>query len=276
MIESIPDIINYVYIMLMFSVILYSVLVNNNNENFKTIYYSASTAFGIYGLIVIVLLVYNTYLIFFKIDQVAETDNFIIPVIYIRASVLFIILGHGLPIILSFSPTKQLECCTSLFSYIFYIPTYINLLQVFAFCRIDDLSWGTKGLDSSGQPILDETEQKIVKEWARRKYVFILQYISTNVVFSFVIMKLCDYDVTRNAIILVTMYLVAFLLLFRLLPSVIYLFKYTLKRACGKRIPKDQVMENLKNGSRILHILRQIELKSKEIQKKRVKKKKEE
>jgi chitin synthase len=38
---------------------------------------------------------------------------------------------------------------TSVVSYIFYSPTYINLLQIFAFCRIDDLSWGTKGLDNN-------------------------------------------------------------------------------------------------------------------------------
>jgi chitin synthase len=36
---------------------------------------------------------------------------------------------------------------TSVLSYLFYAPTYINILQIFAFCRIDDLSWGTKGLD---------------------------------------------------------------------------------------------------------------------------------
>jgi chitin synthase len=36
---------------------------------------------------------------------------------------------------------------TSLLSYLYYSPTYINILQIFAFARIDDLSWGTKGLD---------------------------------------------------------------------------------------------------------------------------------
>ena len=35
----------------------------------------------------------------------------------------------------------------SLPSYIWYVPTYINVLIIYAFCRIDDLSWGTKGLD---------------------------------------------------------------------------------------------------------------------------------
>lgn len=40
---------------------------------------------------------------------------------------------------------------TSLISYIYFSPTYINILQTFAFCRIDDLSWGTKGLDSDSK-----------------------------------------------------------------------------------------------------------------------------
>lgn len=34
------------------------------------------------------------------------------------------------------------------FSFLFYIPTYLNILNTFALCRIDDISWGTKGLDA--------------------------------------------------------------------------------------------------------------------------------
>ena len=73
--------------MLMFSVALYSLMVNNNNRRFKSIYYSASTALGIYGIIVIILLAYNTYLIFFfdinESNQSGESD-FIIPIISVK------------------------------------------------------------------------------------------------------------------------------------------------------------------------------------------------
>ena len=34
------------------------------------------------------------------------------------------------------------------FSFLYYIPTYLNVLNAFALCRIDDISWGTKGLDA--------------------------------------------------------------------------------------------------------------------------------
>ena len=62
--------------------------------------------------------------------------------------IIFIIIGHALPILWTFSFKKYVEMITSVLSYIFYAPTYINLLQMFAFARIDDLSWGTKGLDN--------------------------------------------------------------------------------------------------------------------------------
>jgi len=33
-------------------------------------------------------------------------------------------------------------------SFAFYTPTYLIILNIYALCRMDDLSWGTKGLDS--------------------------------------------------------------------------------------------------------------------------------
>ena len=59
-INSIPDIINFLYIILICGNLLYSVLVNHNNSRFKRLYYISSTLLGIYGLIVVTLLVVNT------------------------------------------------------------------------------------------------------------------------------------------------------------------------------------------------------------------------
>ena len=147
MIDSIPDVINFVYIVLLFANLLYSALVNNNNERYKKIYYITSTVFGIYGLLVFALLIVNTAKI--MIDMVNRTgrEDFIIPLVWLRALIIFVIIGHTLPILWTFSFRKYVEMITSLLSYLYYSPTYINILQIFAFSRIDDLSWGTKGLD---------------------------------------------------------------------------------------------------------------------------------
>jgi chitin synthase len=58
--DSIPDIINFLYIVLLCGNLLYGSLVNNNNNRYKKLYYLSSTILGIYGLIVIILLVVNT------------------------------------------------------------------------------------------------------------------------------------------------------------------------------------------------------------------------
>jgi hypothetical protein len=59
-IDSIPDIVNFLYIVLICGNLLYGVLVNNNNSRFKKLYYLSSTILGIYGLTVVTLLVVNT------------------------------------------------------------------------------------------------------------------------------------------------------------------------------------------------------------------------
>ena len=33
-------------------------------------------------------------------------------------------------------------------SFLFYSPTYLNILNIYALCRINDISWATKGLDT--------------------------------------------------------------------------------------------------------------------------------
>lgn len=39
---------------------------------------------------------------------------------------------------------------TCFLQYTFMLPSLLNMVQVFAFCNLHDLSWGTKGLDSGG------------------------------------------------------------------------------------------------------------------------------
>lgn len=59
-IDSIPDVINFIYILLLFANLLHSSLLNHNNKKFKSIYYISSTVFGIYGILVFALLIVNT------------------------------------------------------------------------------------------------------------------------------------------------------------------------------------------------------------------------
>lgn len=267
---SIPDLFNFAYLLAVFSVVLWSTMVNNNDRRFKVIYYGASTLIGLYGLLVFALLIYNTYAIIQKTTEepIGNREQFFIPLIYLRALILFVIAGFALPILWSCSFKKGVEMVTSVVSYIYFSPTYINILQVFAFCRIDDLSWGTKGLDS-------EKRSEMMAEWERRKFVFVLQYVGSNVLLSYLLVQLSRFDLTKNIIILASSALVVFLLAFRLLFALAYLVKYYLVRGC-QRLEVRQVNENRARGYRIYSVLKLIELKIKEVEKERTKQKKHE
>jgi cellulose synthase/poly-beta-1,6-N-acetylglucosamine synthase-like glycosyltransferase len=45
------------------------------------------------------------------------------------------------------------ELAKDAFSFVFYSPTYFIIINIYALCRIDDISWGTKGLDSGNVKI---------------------------------------------------------------------------------------------------------------------------
>jgi chitin synthase len=62
-------------------------------------------------------------------------------------------------------------------SFVFYTPTYLNILNTFALCRIDDISWGTKGLDAEvgkGSELRDS--------WKSIKIMHVAKYLFWNII----------------------------------------------------------------------------------------------
>lgn len=51
--------------------------------------------------------------------------------------------------------------------YFYYQPTYTHLFIIYSFCRIDDLSWGTKGLT------VDTEKQNISSDKTYYKFKFV-------------------------------------------------------------------------------------------------------
>ncbi|KAJ1564880.1 Chitin synthase, class 2, partial [Cladochytrium tenue] len=49
---------------------------------------------------------------------------------------------------------------TSFFQYMLLLPSYVNILMVYAFCNLHDVSWGTKGDNSSSAPAAVQTVPK--------------------------------------------------------------------------------------------------------------------
>lgn len=59
---------------------------------------------------------------------------------------------YALPILVYIMLFRRLKILCQIiagsFSFLFYGPTYLIMLNIYSLCRIDDISWGTKGLDS--------------------------------------------------------------------------------------------------------------------------------
>lgn len=72
--------------------------------------------------------------------------------------------------------------------YLYYMPTYLHIMVVYAFCRIDDLSWGTKGAH-------DAEESNKSKEYKDFKVNFVSTWLMVNAILSYIIVVLMsNYD----------------------------------------------------------------------------------
>lgn len=71
------------------------------------------------------------------------------------------ILFYAIPCILNFKKSIK-DILWPLKDYIYYSPQYFHTLLIFAFCNINDLSWGTKGKDKADYHG-DSLEQKFLE-----------------------------------------------------------------------------------------------------------------
>jgi chitin synthase len=42
-----------------------------------------------------------------------------------------------------------IEVVLGCIAFIFYTPTYLIILNIYSMCRMDDISWGTKGIETT-------------------------------------------------------------------------------------------------------------------------------
>jgi cellulose synthase/poly-beta-1,6-N-acetylglucosamine synthase-like glycosyltransferase len=68
------------------------------------------------------------------------------------------------------------------FPYVYYIPTYINILQIYAICKTDDVSWGTRG-----DPENDYNSK--FENFKYKKFFYLITYVISNSIFGFLFEK---------------------------------------------------------------------------------------
>lgn len=120
------------------------------------------------------------------------------------------------------------EVLLGFISFLFYSPTYLNILNVYSLCRIDDISWGTKGLDSASP-----TSNNLGESWKLIKMVHVVKYVIWNIILSAVLLTLGAGYKTRFYVSLAILGLIAISFFIKAAVSIIYMSVYKCKFGCN-------------------------------------------
>jgi len=149
-INSFTKVFDFLYICTVGILVYRSMTIHKQDTKTKRSFNTLSTWFGIFGIFTTVLIFVNFF------QAILNNQSDLVNIrglsgIFTQQTfiyLLIVIVGTHIVIVLSaMSFRTYFEIVTSILSYFFFIPSYINLFFIYAFCRIDDLSWGTKGLD---------------------------------------------------------------------------------------------------------------------------------
>jgi hypothetical protein len=84
------------------------------------------------------------------------------------------------------------EVILGYFSFLFYTPTYLNILNIYSLCKIDDISWGTKGLDATSS-----SSSGLADEWRLLKIIHVMKYLIWNIILAAVLLTLGENYETK-------------------------------------------------------------------------------
>ena len=108
-------------------------------------------------------------------------------------------------------------------SFIFYSPTYLLILNIYALCRIDDISWGTKGLDAEA----GGRTKALQDNWKKIKILHVCKFVFWNSVSGFILVLLAETYVVRFYLTFGIMGILGFFLTAKIVIGLIYIIKYS-------------------------------------------------
>jgi chitin synthase len=108
------------------------------------------------------------------------------------------------------------------FSFIFYSPTYLNILNIYALCRIDDISWGTKGLDTS----INSKHNHLKDSWKILKYIHVFKFVFWNIIVGILLLSFGSNYYSRFFITLGIVAILSLTLIIKIICAVFYFIGY--------------------------------------------------
>ncbi|CAD8199613.1 unnamed protein product [Paramecium pentaurelia] len=165
-------------------------------EKIETDYYFSRLFFvsTCLGFISLGTVVYTIYLLITEIffnygfNDIVEKPQ--VPQSYYLVLVVISIGSIILPILSSLFqlPQNIFNAALTMIPYFYYQPTYMHLFVIYSFCRIDDLSWGTKGLTNTGSSSVNSDK-------AYQKFKFLLTWLVLNTLVTAVLLILFQIQI---------------------------------------------------------------------------------
>ncbi|KAI8916672.1 class 2 chitin synthase [Powellomyces hirtus] len=125
--------------------LLFIASLGNRPQASKTIYKASMVFFSFIGLAILVLLVY-------KIVEIVRENKGLGSPTEVGSGMSYVVglsATYGTYLLGSVLQGDAWHMVTSMFQYLLLLPSYINVLQIYALCNLHDVSWGTKG-DNEG------------------------------------------------------------------------------------------------------------------------------
>lgn len=110
------------------------------------------------------------------------------------------------------------------FSFLFFGPTYLNILNIYSLCRIDDISWGTKGLDSG-----NDKNANLKDSWKLIKFVHVVKYVVWNVILGVVLLTLGASYIPRFFVTIIMVILIGVSMGVKVVLACLYMLGYWCK-----------------------------------------------
>lgn len=110
------------------------------------------------------------------------------------------------------------------FSFLFFTPTYLNILNIYSLCRIDDISWGTKGLDTGS-----DKNANLKGGWKLLKFLHVTKYVVWNIVFASILLTLGSNYTARFFVTIIMVVIIGMSMSLKVFVGIIYMFYYKCK-----------------------------------------------
>ncbi|KAK0522442.1 Chitin synthase, class 1 [Tilletia horrida] len=163
---TVLDIVHWVntvarWVYIFFIVLQFILALGNRPKGEKITYYISFVVFGILGTYLMVISLWLTVVSFTQ--QTFSTKDIVNTIFNSQTTVLIASLTatFGIYLIASILYADPWHMITSFPQYLMIAPSFTNILNVYAFCNLHDVSWGTKGSDKADVlPSVDTKKDK--------------------------------------------------------------------------------------------------------------------